>query len=92
MNTPSLLSKKMPWWVKVCIVADCLPILALPALIALCPPVQGAATLIKFYPIAIVGGGVIAWLSWKERAEITWILLAIMLLTHIAMWILVNLS
>ncbi len=92
MRTPLLPSKKMPLWLKICIIADCLPIIAIPALLAACPDVTEAITLIKLYPIAIIGGGIIAWLSWKERAEITWILLAIMLLTHLAMWILVNQS
>lgn len=92
MRPSPLSSKKMPLWLKICIIADCLPIIAVPALIASCPNVTEAVTLVKLYPIAIIGGGIISWLSWKERAEITWILLAIMFLTHLAMWLLIKLS
>ena len=82
----------LPLWAKLLIVADCLPVLTFPALLAACPPEQSVEILVWIYPFAVTGAGVLAWLSWWQRRELAWILLAVALLMHFAVWGLVALA
>lgn len=80
----------MPWWVKVLIIVCCVPVLAFPKLMELCPPHSSAETFLWLYPFYVIICAVCAWLCWGRRHELTWVLLALMVLTHGAMWILVD--
>lgn len=43
-----------------------------------------------FYPVYELASAWLAWLSYGRRTEMTWILLALMILTHPAMYMLVT--
>lgn len=75
---------------KIAIIAAALPVLAYPALLSRCPDEPTAALLVKLYPAYVLGAAICAWLCMRKRAEMTWILLVLMLLSHAAMWLLVN--
>ncbi|MCM1067759.1 MAG: hypothetical protein NC418_09340 [Muribaculaceae bacterium] len=80
----------MPIWIKALIIIAALPVLAYPALLAECPAdVADMKPFLWFYPIYVVVSTVCAWAAWRRRPEVTWILIAVMLLTHAAMWTLV---
>lgn len=80
----------MPWWIKFLILLAAAPVLGYPALLAHCPEdVSDIKVYLWFYPIYVVVGTVCAWLAWRRRPEVTWILIVVMLLTHAAMWTLV---
>lgn len=84
------MSRRAPLWVVAVIVAAMLPVFATPELIARCPAGNEAfLTMLRLYPAYVVLTGWLAWLSWRERPYITWILLAMMILTHIGAWALV---
>lgn len=80
----------MPAWLKVLIVVCCLPVLAFPWLLELCPPTGEAKMLLWLYPAFTVLAAIFAWKAYGRRPEITWVLLFIMLLTHAGMWLLVD--
>lgn len=80
--------KPMPWWVKVLIVAVCLPLASLPWLMAGNVETDTGKILLRFYPLFVPLNAVCAWRAWRRTPEITWILILLMLLTHAAMWLL----
>lgn len=43
-----------------------------------------------FYPAYVIATGVCAWLCYPQRKALAWILLALMLLSHAAMMLLIN--
>ena len=47
-------------------------------------------TFLRFYPVYVLAAGICAWLSYGRRPEVTWIILVLLILTHAAMWLLVN--
>ncbi len=72
----------MPFWVKALIVAMMLPLAGYILLLSGLPDDHTVRLLVWFYPAYIIASGVCAWMCWKERPEITWILLVIMLLSN----------
>ena len=83
------MSPKTPLVVTVIIVIAMLPVLAFPSMLALSPSDSLHNTMLWIYPFYVLMSGWLAWLSWKDRPYLTWILLAVLILTHISMWILV---
>lgn len=80
--------KSMPWWVKILIIILFLPVFGLPKLLAGNPETDTAKILIKFYPIFVLIACVCAWYAYKQRPELTWIVLFMLALSHIAMYLL----
>lgn len=90
MSLEDIPENPMPTWVKLVIIACCLPVLAFPWLLNLCPDDSPAETFLWIYPFYVALAGVCAWRSWARRKELTWVVLAVLLLTHAAMWMLVD--
>lgn len=83
-------SEKKPWWLILIIIVLMLPIFAFPTLLSLVPPdMEGARMIIWFYVIYVLGTGWLAWICWPERKLMTWIMLILLVLSHIAIWTLV---
>ena len=80
----------LPLWVKLVIIVCALPLLAFPELMNLCQPYSDARLLLWIYPFYVLGSAVLEWRSWPRRPELTWVLIAVELLSHCAMWILVD--
>lgn len=81
----------MKWWIKLIIIVAMLPVLAYPKMLADSNPEAGSdVTFLWIYPAYVLAAGICAWISWKKRPEITWILVVLLILTHVAMWILVS--
>jgi hypothetical protein len=90
MSTVPEPRRPLPWWMKTLVIAAMLPLVLLPQLIAACPPSAPEMTFLRFYPVYVLAAGICAWLSYGRRPEVTWIILALLILTHAAMWLLVN--
>lgn len=79
----------MPLWVKALIIVSCLPVLALPLMISMTGEGFSGSTFIVLYPLYVIVSAVCAWYCYGNRRELAWILIALLWLTHAAMWILV---
>ena len=90
MSFDEIPERPMPVWVKLVIIVCVLPLLAFPQLMALCPPHSSAELMLWIYPFYVLLSAVLEWRCWGRRPEPTWVLLAVELLSHGAMWILVD--
>jgi len=80
-----------PKWVTFLIIIFTLPIFTFPGLLSQCPPdAEAMRTLVWIYPFYMLLSGYLAWRAYPQRPYLTWILLAVMTLTSIAMQILVT--
>lgn len=82
--------KKFPLWVKMLIIIASLPVVMLPVIINDCNPVryEEIKLFLILYPCYVLASAIMAWISYRNRPEITAILILLMLLTHMAMWFL----
>lgn len=90
MSIDELPENPLPLWMKIVIVACGLPVLAFPALLNRCPEGSTAEIFLWIYPFYTLLACVLAWRCWGRRPELTWVLLLVLLLTHAAMWVLVD--
>lgn len=80
---------RIPAWVTVVIIICMLPVLAFPTMLSMTMPDSPARTFVWFYPFYVIASGVCARICWRQRRDVMWILLILMLLSHLAMWMLV---
>ncbi len=73
-------------WMKVLIVVLALPVLGFPALLADAPAEGLPRVLVWLYPAYVLGSAVCAWICHKARADVTWILLVLMVLSHVSIF------
>ena len=84
---------KKPWWLAVLIIALVLPVFSFPVLLSqVSASAEEAKVLLWLYLFYVPGTGILAWISWPERKYITWMLLVLMLMSHLAMWTLVGMK
>jgi len=73
------------------IVIAALPVLAFPAMLSMSSPESaGNRYFLWLYPAYVVAAALLAWQCYGRRTEMSWIIIALMLLTHAAMWVLVG--
>lgn len=75
-----------PRWVAVMAIACALPVLAMPTLMGMMQNQGMNLTLLKLYPVYVLGSSWCAWQVWPQRPALTWVLLALTLLSHAAIW------
>lgn len=86
-----LTTDRRPRWVAAVAIIMALPAGQFPMLLQACPTQpEIARTLVWCYPFYVIAAAWLAYLCWPRRKEMTWILLALMALTHIGMWMLVG--
>lgn len=78
----------LPLWIKIIIILAMLPLLAYPSLLSTSGADHQARVFIYLYPAYVIASGICAWICWPTRPEVSWILLFLMVLTHIAIWML----
>ncbi|MDE5687743.1 MAG: hypothetical protein K2I18_03845 [Paramuribaculum sp.] len=84
-------SEHTPWWVIMLIILLVLPAGQTPVLLANAPAgVPIVRTLVWIYPFYVFVAGYLAYACWQRQRMMTWILLALLVLTHLAMWMLVT--
>lgn len=71
------------------IVLCSLPVVTLPYLLSLAPPEGEIKTFVWLYPIYTLASAYLAYQCYARRSEITWILLFLMILSHLAIFTLV---
>lgn len=71
------------------IVICMLPLLAYPGMIGMLSAYSQIKGLVLFYPVYVIASGVCAIICYPERSEISWILIILMLMSHIGLWYLV---
>lgn len=79
-------NKKTPRWFLWVVIILMLPLLAFPWLISAAP--SGTGMFVWFYPIYVVTSGWLAYNCYVSRREIAYILLVLMVLSHVSMWML----
>lgn len=83
---------KTPVWMTILIILLVLPVFSLPALLsAIAPGDSGMKTIVWCYPVYVVMSGWLAWQCYPQRREVSWILLVLMVMSHVAMWIMTGL-
>ena len=75
-------------WVRILIIALMLPLLAYPMLLSGAPDDSVAKSLVWIYPAYVICAGICAWVCYPERSEVTWILLFLLVLSHLGMYLL----
>lgn len=81
---------KFPLWAKLLIIISALPIVSLPMIINQCSAAryEEIKMFLMIYPLYVLASAVMAWISYRQRREVSLILIVVMLLTHAAMWLL----
>lgn len=83
--------RRVPLWVLAAIIVVALPVAAFPAMLASARHGGDvASSFLWLYPAYVAATAILAWQCYGRRSEMTWILLALMALTHVAMWLLVK--
>lgn len=81
--------RRVPAWIVAVIIIAALPVLAFPAMLSVSSAVAGADRYyLWLYPAYVVASALLAWQCYGRRTEMTWIIIVLMLLTHVAMWVL----
>ena len=81
------LKPRRPWWFTVILIVMVLPAFALPWMLVSAPAGSLLMTLVKLYPLYLLGSAVCAWLSYPQRRELSWILVALMALSSSALFV-----
>ena len=90
-NGPGSRYGRTPAWMVIVIIVMMLPVFQMPMLLSACPPdLGGIRTLIWGYPFYVLLTGWLSYVSYPSRPAISWILLVIMLMSHAAIYLLVN--
>lgn len=74
-----------PLWVKAVIILAMLPVLAFPWLIGGETADTEVRVLLWLYPAYVLVTGLCAWICYRQRPELTWILIVLLLLTNAGM-------
>lgn len=80
--------RRVPIWFLVLIIVSVLPVTAYPTLMSMWPQGGGneMGAVLWLYPAYVIASGVFAYICWPTRRTEAWILLAMLLLSHAAMW------
>lgn len=82
-------SKRVPIWVQLIIIVVALPVVAFPIMLSQSVEIaEGNKIYMWIYPAYVLATALLAYQCYGRRSEMTWILLVLMLLTHVAMWVL----
>ncbi|MDE6120393.1 MAG: hypothetical protein K2F63_01240 [Muribaculaceae bacterium] len=97
MSYDELPDRPVPLWLKALIIISMLPLCAFPWLLSAMP--EGAGTympradsldsmrnLLIAYPFFVLAAGLCAWKAYGRRPELTWIMLAVIILIHAGIW------
>ena len=81
---------KPPGWFLAVVIVVALPVFQFPVLLANCPADSPDRAMIWFYPFYVIMTGFLAYITYPRRPVLAWLLLALMILTHAAIWLLVT--
>lgn len=81
---------RTPRWFLAVVIILLLPLFQFPYLLSICPQESPARTFLWIYPFYALLSGYLAYVCYPTRRAMAWILLAILLLSHISLWLLVS--
>lgn len=79
-----------PRWFLLIVILLLLPLGQFPYLLSLCRPDSPARTFLWVYPFYALLSAYLAYICYPQRRAIAWILLIILILSHISLWMLVT--
>lgn len=83
--------RRVPAWMVAVIILAALPVVAFPTMLSQSASSAGENRLyLWIYPAYVVVAALLAYQCYGRRTEMSWILIVLMLLTHVAMWVLVR--
>ena len=85
---PSL--PKTPHWMVAVIIIVTLPVFQFPMLLASAPDLSSVKALVWAYAFYCIVAAYLAWQCYPQRKALAWVLLALMVMSHLAMWLLVT--
>ena len=77
-----------PWWLTLLLLFLLTPIFFFFGVTDAAPDGSALKTLLQFYPVYCIADAICAWICYPQRKEITWILVGILVLSHIGVYIL----
>lgn len=81
-----------PKWMTAVIIVLLLPVFQFPYLVASAPDVSTVKTLVWIYPFYCLVAAWLAWQCFPQRPALSWILLALMVMSHVSVWCLVAMT
>lgn len=84
-STPSV-----PRWFLAVVIMALLPLLWFPYLLDICPAESHSRTILWIYPFYAVMSGYLSWQCYPQRRVVAWILIVLLILSHMAAWLLVT--
>lgn len=81
-----------PAWFAIVTVVAALPVFQLPVLLGNCGDGTDLKIWLMLYPVYVVAAAWVAWRSYAVRPVLAWIIIALMLLTHAAIFLMVLFS
>jgi len=79
-----------PRWMVAVIIIGTLPMLQFPMLLSSVPDVPVVRALLWAYPFYCLVAAYLAWQCYPQRKALAWVLLALMVMSHAAVWMLVT--
>lgn len=76
-----------PWWFTLILVLLVLPSFLTPWILADAPNLSMLDTLIKWYPVYLVASAICAWIAYPQRKAVSWIIVALMILSSVSLWV-----
>lgn len=77
----------VPWWIYLIIIVCMIPGLSYPLQSTLAASTDATVRgLTWFYPVYTLVSGLLAWMCYGRRTLLTWILLAMLILSHISFY------
>lgn len=80
------LRPKRPWWFAVLLVVLVLPSFSMPWILADAPEGSMLHLLIKWFPAFLLLSAVCAWFAYPARRDVSWILVAVMILSALSLF------
>lgn len=82
---------RVPVWMTLIIIIAALPVLAFPFMLSMSHGIAGGDRyFLWLYPAYVIAASLLAWQCYGRRSAMTWIIIALMLLTHVSMWVLIG--
>lgn len=79
------MKQKIPTWFKLTVIVAMLPVAAWPTMLSRCADDSPLRQLVYLLPLYLLASGVCALLCYRERRELAWILIALMILSAAAL-------